>query len=117
MLLPVVGCTDPATRTYPVSGSVTLDGQPIESGSITFESADGGAGVFSEAIRNGQYQLRSTAGMKKVSISAYRPRGDQQTATPDRENYIPARYNAQTTLTVEIKRDGDNQHDFSLKTR
>jgi hypothetical protein len=54
-----------------VSGSVTLDGNPVNNGSIIFEAADGGPGAFSGGIIEGAYELRSTPGSKKVRISAY----------------------------------------------
>jgi hypothetical protein len=108
------GCSS-GEKTYPVSGTVTFDGKEIESGSITFDAADGGPGSFSAGIRDGKYELRCTAGKKKVSVMAYRPVGDPDAATPNRENYIPTRYNSRTELEADVEPGGRNQFDFPLR--
>ena len=116
MGLVVAGCTDSASRTYPVSGTITFDGAPVESGSITFEDAAGGAGAASGGIKNGRYDLRSRPGKKKVSITAYRTKGDPNEPTPSMESYIPSKYNSQTVLTEEVVADV-NRFDFRLTSK
>ena len=107
-----------------VSGSVTLDGQSVNNGSISFEAADGGPGVYSGGIHEGSYELRSTPGSKKVRITAYRSRRGQSEPTSrglsehtsSFENYIPARYNDKTSLVREVAPD-ENQIGFSLASK
>lgn len=98
-----------------VSGTVTLDGNPVPNGSISFESADGGPGVGSGGIVDGAYDLRTFPGSKKVRIIAYRSSGGQLGHMAGFENYIPRRYNDKTMLIREVSPEG-NQIDFDLKT-
>jgi hypothetical protein len=103
-------------KTYKVSGTVTFDGKPVESGTISFESAAGGAGVASSGITGGKYELQSKAGKKKVQITASRPLpGKEKEPTPPMESYIPVKYNTMTELTKEVSASAENRFDFDLK--
>lgn len=115
MLLIVLasGCRDDGK--VRVSGSVTLDGNPVNNGSIIFEAADGGPGAFSGGIIEGAYELRSTPGSKKVRISAYRSSSGQSDHSAAFENYVPARYNDKTSLVREVAPE-KNQIDFALES-
>lgn len=57
-LLGILGCSDDGLdKRYPVSGTVTYNGKPLESGSINFvPEAVGGRGAVGE-IKNGAYTL------------------------------------------------------------
>jgi len=74
VLVSLVGCggthRDLPERNY-VKGTVTLDGEPIEKGSISFASdKDVASGMpFSGNITDGTYQLQVTPGQKKVKIN------------------------------------------------
>src|SRR5262245_19878905 len=103
VLLAVAGCGE---RTYPVSGRVTFEGKPIESGSIIFEAADGGPGMASGGIQNGKYELKSKVGKKKVSIEAIRNKPKEVDPQRALEQYIPPQYNIQSKLTAEVKPGG-----------
>lgn len=112
VILLTAGCGE---RTYKVSGTVTFDGKPVETGSIAFEAADGGAGVAASGIRNGKYELQSKAGQKKVIISAFRVRpGTENEPQPAVDEYIPKKYNVETELIKEVMAT-DNRFDFELK--
>src|SRR5262245_60115494 len=112
LALALAGCGD---GTHPVSGTVSFDGQPVGTGTIVFEAADGGPGLASSGIKDGKYELRSKAGKKKGVITAFRTKPgtekDPQTAT---EEYIPEKYNTKSELTKEVAA-GDNKFDFDLK--
>ncbi|MCI0456927.1 MAG: hypothetical protein L0Z62_08110 [Gemmataceae bacterium] len=112
LALTLAGCGD---GTHSVSGTVSFDGQPVETGTIVFEAADGGPGLASSGIKNGKYELRSKAGKKKVVITAFRPKpGTEKDPQPATEEYIPAKYNTESTLTKEVVA-GENKFDFDLK--
>ncbi len=63
ILLLSVGCGGPAAvATVPVSGKVTLDGQPVISGQVSFAAADDkvGAGLCTGIIgADGEYKISS----------------------------------------------------------
>lgn len=115
------GCaaSDGPTK-FPVSGTVTFDGQPVPSGDIIFYSTEKELGPDAGMIVDGKFTLQAKAGKKKVQIRASRevpgktqphPSGGTMPVT---EDYIPARYNTETVLKAEIVSDGLNDLDFSL---
>lgn len=118
-LLLAAGCGQKGPATYPVSGTVTFDGQPIPEGRISFIPEGGKAAPDSVPIQNGQFQLRVKAGRHRVEITADRPTGkiDPVMGMAPRECYIPACYNSQSILTAEVKPDGPNQFPFELKSQ
>ncbi|MDY0171145.1 MAG: hypothetical protein RBS80_31690 [Thermoguttaceae bacterium] len=119
------GCfgADPAGRRQ-ISGKVTLDGVPLDSGSIHFEPLDGAGGHGSGCvIAGGKYILPATHGLPdghyRVSISA--PEATNQEPSmgaevPPPVERIPEQYNVRTQLTAQVTRDGSNTFDFELKS-
>jgi hypothetical protein len=104
----LAGCSN-EPRQYEVQGSVTYQGQPITDGQILFED-EGGSGRWPGTIRNGQYQLKATAGPKLVRLTATKEtgrmlEGAMDTKVPERVEIIPAKYNQQSQerRTVEAK--------------
>src|SRR4051812_18109818 len=61
------GC---AERRPVVSGSVTLDGQPVANGAIQFFPVGGDGQTAGTAIRDGRYQMEASPGLMKVVINA-----------------------------------------------
>ncbi|QDU74459.1 hypothetical protein Pan97_14670 [Bremerella volcania] len=105
---------------YAVTGTVTLDGQPLTEGEIIFESAEDAAAGIPPAIgkiENGKYEVKAAPGTKKVSISVKVPDGpaDVTGLQPTKET-IPAKYNAKTTLTSDVT-EGKNTADFALESK
>lgn len=123
-LLILSGCgSSDGPATYPVSGTVTFDGQPVPSGQIIFESADGQTGSAAGKIEQGKFSCRTVAGQKRVKVLAVREvpgkfdESNPGERVPLKEMYIPARYYAQTELTAEVTPDGQNRFDFSLSSK
>lgn len=119
-LLCVTGCggSSDAPTTVKVEGTVTFDGEPLSEGSIVFDPADGKGGSSAGGIENGKFMFDSQLGQKKVLISASRDTGKKdQYDEPITESYIPAQYNSQTTLTADVKADGENKYTFELKSK
>lgn len=122
------GCGDAGPdgpKRVPVTGTVTFDGASIDSGEIRFIPADGNGQVDAAEISGGQYSASVTPGTKRVEIMATRE--DRENMVPSGANpgemepsyvqYIPENYNTATTLTAEIKSDGDNDlPPFDLKS-
>lgn len=123
-------CAGCGNRKCPISGEVTFDGQPVETGTITLEPADGQGPTTGGEIRDGKYALLGKAaplpGKKMVRISASRKTGRRipagPPATPDViieevVRYIPETYNKRTTLSCDISADGSPQINFDLKSQ
>ncbi|MDY0167682.1 MAG: hypothetical protein RBS80_14135 [Thermoguttaceae bacterium] len=101
-----------------VTGTVTFDGQPVESGEILFRSPDGTEGSSAGKITGGRYSLRSTPGVKRVEITARREIETPPAASGEPaigfESYIPDKYNRKSELTAEVADRGRNTFDFEL---
>ncbi len=115
------GCE--STNLCDVSGTVTVDGTPIEAGSITFLPADGKAQTAGGKIENGKYSVQVPIGTAKVSISYPKAAGakklyntsDSPVGTMWKEG-LPARFNEKTELTFEVKA-GKNVKDWELTAK
>jgi hypothetical protein len=129
LLLVVVlmaGCSRDPNARHPVSGTVFLNGQPLDQGRIYFVPVHKGSSESGATILNGKYSipcdLGLVPGIYKVSIFSYDPQGakvasDEIPGDPGVKQFkerIPARYNVQTTLTAEVTSEGSNILDFAL---
>jgi hypothetical protein len=125
-LLPTAGC-GPRSDRLAVSGNVTLDGAPLDSGSIRLTSIGGEKLVSSGAmIQNGAYQIPQEKGLVAGTYHVELSSPDKQApaamddGTPDGRgipiapNRIPAAYNVDSKQTIEVTPDGDNQFDFNV---
>jgi hypothetical protein len=111
-----------------ISGRVTLDGKPLEHGSITFTPADAGradATTAGASISDGSYSVAQaggpTPGNYRVAIlgaeegSAPAP-GERPTRSAVAKSPIPEEYNTRSSLKAEIKADGSKTFDYELKS-
>lgn len=101
---------------YPVSGTVTLDGQPIETGSVAFFPQSGPGRVDGGEIKAGRFEFQCMSGEKRVEITGTKV---IPPSTPDKmPDYIlivPEKYNTNSTLTATVKASkGGNTFDFAL---
>lgn len=105
-----------------VEGSVTLDGQPLQEGAISFVPADGKTASAGGTITDGKYSVAVPPGPKRVEITASKVVGQRPAYAGDpnspmidiTKSIVPPRYNSQSELTLEVQ-SGDNQKDFALK--
>jgi hypothetical protein len=120
----LAGCGDSdGAEKHTISGTVTLDGEPVENGTITFVPADGVGPTAGAPIENGQYTAEVPPGSKKVEIRAAKVVGQRKLYdTPDSptgdvvEELIPEKYNAKTTLTADVQGE-DTDRNFSLQSK
>ena len=111
---------DPRGERVAVSGTVTLDGEPLPSGRIVFETTQGSGEVKATAtITNGKFEFDDRngplAGTATVRIFAKEPeleefeavlQGDAKATEQIALGTIPPRYNSQSQLQAEIADDG-----------
>lgn len=100
-----------------VSGTVTVDGEPLESGDITFVPDDPNKAAEGGRVVRGKYHMETWPGQNRVMISAVRP---QKFKTPHGEqthdvNYLPPRYHAQSELKADVPPRGSATFDFPLQ--
>ncbi|WP_199195067.1 MULTISPECIES: carboxypeptidase regulatory-like domain-containing protein [Pirellulaceae] len=108
-----------------VTGTVTMDGEPLPNATVVFVS---GQGRPSGAITDeeGKYELNYTGnqrgariGPNKVQITtAQGPtetmEGEPVAAVPE---IVPVKYNDQSELEFEVTADGENVADFDLESK
>jgi hypothetical protein len=108
-----VGCGGggkPGPKLYHVAGVVNFTGAPLKEGDMVVRSADGkhAAGA---TISDGKFQFDAPAGASIVEIKAMRDipgefrEENPGEKVPVKEQYIPAKYNSESTLKLEIKGD------------
>lgn len=137
----LVGCGDGGPSLGTVSGTVTMDGEPLPNVSVTFTPVAGGRGSTGKTDANGQYELMFTdrkgalLGEHKIALRTIREassaagaemssdsaayeaqatggtQADYDAATTTEP--IPAKYNTATELTKEVKA-GSNTIDLEL---
>ena len=116
-----------------VTGHVTFQGNPIENGKISFDSADGNSQGASTEIVDGDYELtihklNGSAsmivriwGFKKTGIKIKAPAGSPGITSEgelldETQMYIPAQYNSSSKQTVRVESGKENVFDFELKS-
>lgn len=126
--LVMAGCDD-APRAS-VSGKVTVDGELVESGAISFVPTDPSKGNTAGAtITNGVYQIEGnnlpSPGSYRVEITAMKKTGKKVpagspsppgTMIDEAVESIPERFNKKSTLTQELKA-GKNTCDYQLVSK
>ncbi len=120
----VSGCSrDTGPVIYPVTGTVTLDGEPLPYATILLKDPDGQQKTYVAEVINGEIKGNATAGKKTVEITATRPRG-KMTQSPDGvgmaqevEQYLPEKYNERSELTAEIVPGKSVSISFELKSK
>lgn len=113
-----------------VRGLVNVDGQPIETGMISLEPADGQGPTTGGEIKGGKYELIGNAaaipGEKIVRISGVRKTGKMIEAGPpapkgtliaQMEHCVPSQYNDKSTLRRSVTPGKPNTHDFDLESK
>jgi hypothetical protein len=113
-----LGCGPSGPSLYKVSGTVTWNGRPLADGVIIFSPVDGAVAPDSGKIVQGKYQFSTRAGSKRVEILATRDipgKIDPVMKAPVREQYIPAIYNVNSTLTATVTPEGPNHWDYELR--
>jgi hypothetical protein len=121
-LVVLAGCAgEKGPQTYSVKGEVTFEGEPVETGQITFRKTEGDNRAFSGEIKAGKYEVLAEPGKMTVEITASRPSGKFDTSNPDDEPqpigemYIPEKYNSKTELTIEVLENSEgNDIPFKL---
>lgn len=108
-----------------LKGKVTLDGVPVENGSIAFYSTAEGGPRAAAAIQNGEYAVPLERGLKpgsyRVEVSWQKPTGKKIPSTDpgfladETREVVPDKYNVKSTLTADVAA-GENIKDFPLTT-
>lgn len=128
------GCGKRGPALIPVTGTVTLDGQPLEGVNVTFMPVAGAEGEGGIAVTDasGKYELKqfrgtgkgTAAGEYRVTISKVVMAdgspipADKSAAEVQTKDLLPAKYSdlGATTLTATVK-EGGQPINFDLKSK
>jgi hypothetical protein len=117
-----------------ISGTVTLDGQPLATGNIQFTpsagaNTPGDIVVGGSPIMGGRFAIAHEKGLipgsYKVTVnsSSGGPAGAPKAEPAGRgkpserpKEIIPAKYNSETTLIADVKKGGSNDFKFALES-
>jgi hypothetical protein len=132
-LVVAIGCSGSSDNLprEAVSGTVTLDGQPLASGSISFNPpANAGEGMTGggSQIQNGKFSIPRDMGLVpgNYNVAIYASNKAEQTRPAQvgagnpknrAKDLIPAKYNTNTELKYEIKKGGGNDLTFTLESK
>ncbi|RCS48318.1 hypothetical protein DTL42_13415 [Bremerella cremea] len=118
-----VGCGAEKSDTVTVKGNVTVDGEPLEKGSITFLAADGATPASGGTIEEGKYTAEIIPGEKKVMVLGTKVVGQElvlegvpDSGTRDKIKTIThANYNAMELTPLKASITGSAEGvDFAL---
>ncbi|MCA9270687.1 MAG: hypothetical protein KDA41_19530 [Planctomycetales bacterium] len=130
LLAALVGCGGESYPMAPVSGRVTLDGQPLAGARVGFEprrqgeSPNAGPGSYATTDADGRFELVALTGAKGAVVATHDVRistvvlpaqrgEDLAVAVPEK---VPPCYNDETTLTFDVPAKGAADADFALST-
>ena len=116
----VPGCNNDGT--VKISGKVTVDGEPVESGSVAFAPADGKTSVEGAEIVNGEYNAKVPPGDKIVRIRGMKLQPSEVYDAVSQTKHVSstairitdAKYEAaDSPLRAAVAKSGE-VHDFDL---
>ena len=118
--LSIAGCSDGKST---ITGSVTFDGQPVTSGSITFIKQGGELTREGAVIQGGSFRATLPPGTYKLEVNGQKVVGKRKQKAFDgtdeeveiTEEAFPPRYNTKSELIEEIK-PGANALKLDLKS-
>lgn len=100
-----------------VTGTISLNGKPLPDGKIYFVPTDGTPPAVAD-VNAGAFELKARSGSYKVEVRMFRDRVPWPGEPHDRQiNVIPARFNAETTLSAEVKPGEVNHFTFAVEAR
>jgi hypothetical protein len=117
----LVACVGCGSDLPSVTGTITLDGQPLENAFVEFTPQEpGGSMSYGRTDANGRYDLMfslnkrgAVPGENVVRITTADVGDMGKANTPER---VPVRYNRNSELRVMVEPRGSNVLDFELTT-
>jgi hypothetical protein len=118
LMLPLFGCGDPGMTVdelgaaFDVEGIVTLDGEPLASGTLTLVPVDDQGNPVKNApsqsgeIEDGEFLVKASYGHKRVEITSDAPGID-----------IPTQYNTCSELRAYVSYESEDVFQFPLQSR
>ena len=116
-----MGCSDPTIGV--VSGTVTVDGEPAETGTVGFIPTDGKSSTGGGEIVDGAYTAVVPVGTSVVEVRVPIIVGEKRLyntkdspVAPIWKDSLPAKFNDKSELIYDVP-SGKSQKDFDLSTK
>ena len=128
-----VGCSNNSSGRFEVQGEISLNGTPVEAGTISFspqgENKDSRAAM---PFQGGRYEIPVEKGLVpgKYLVQIFAEPVESESIPPEqlimnegRTNFrppvqpIPAKFNTKSDQIVEVTADGENEFNFPIKTK
>lgn len=117
LALPLAGCGDSGPALYPVKGTVTFNGKPLNTGSVMFVPQSKGPAAYGPIAEDGTYNLTTDdkdgalPGKHRVMINAVKDNG----VSAAHSYLIPAKFGSDASgLDAEVTEQDENTIDFAL---
>ncbi|WP_437222754.1 Ig-like domain-containing protein [Planctomicrobium sp. SH661] len=126
------GCSKPPFKYVPVSGTITLAGNPVPGVTVVFvPRGDGTSAITGELSSgltddNGRFTLKTPTGLKGAKVGPHQvsviedepiPEPNQLLQTIRKPGRIPRRYEKEGALSFEVPERGTSQADFVLESK
>ena len=110
----LVGCGGAPDGMVKVSGAVTWNGQPLETGFVSF-IPDRSKSPQAGKIENGRFQLNAYPGPNIVRILSEKKGAYVESMNQySYQQFIPAKYNDESELSENVSANGENVFEFAL---
>jgi hypothetical protein len=121
------GCGSRSDR-LEINGSVTLDGAPLDGGSIRFTSLGPKQMASGATVQEGEFRIPQENGLAPGTYHVQISAPDLQAppvmvavgpgqSIPTQPERIPPQYNVDSKETVEVSADGENHFVFDIVSR
>ena len=116
------GCDAPPEATYPATGRVSFEGEPVKGAIVTFVP-EKGRPATATSEDDGSFELSTfspgdgaVAGRHTVTIIQTNPGDEMILAGAPSKSSIPEKYTMpqKTPFTFDVKPDGDNHFDLNM---
>ena len=116
-----LGCSEPTTGR--VFGTVSVDGQPPKTGSISFFPTSGKGRTTGGEIIDGKYSVEASLGEMRIEVRIPKVVGEKKLYdapnSPVKQlmaETLPPKYNDESELRVEVE-PGEKEENLDLKTK
>jgi hypothetical protein len=123
------GCGGDSLGRLAISGTVKVDGAPLEKGTISFQPTEGARTSSGAVIAAGNFSVPRDKGLVpgkyRVAINAAAP-GTRAAPAPDAapgdappppKELIPPDWNESSTHTIDVKKEGPFNFPFEIATK
>ena len=112
-----LGCGSKSPTPRSVQGEVTVNKTPLADGEVFFILE--GRPPQIATVKDGKFSGQAFEGKNRVEIRGYRPArpvvmDGKVINEGSKENYLPSRYNTESTLKEDVTASGPNEFKFAI---